>query len=202
MYKAIGFDLGGVIVEYAIPQELVKIAAELEVGADVLKQAYAELRPLVDTGKISNDAFWNLLVTKSGSLTDPAESRHLWAGKYIEENPFIPGMLDLVDELKTLGYKVGLFSNIDPERGEISKTRGIFEHFDCALLSYEVGVRKPDAAAWKILCETLAVEPGQLVFVDDLSENVDGAKQCGITAIEFVNREQLLTKLKRLGTKL
>jgi 2-haloacid dehalogenase len=42
-------------------------------------------------------------------------------------------------------------------------------------------------------------EPGQAVFVDDSEENVIGAKNVGLTAIQFKNAASLRLEFDRLG---
>ncbi|HSH31130.1 MAG TPA: HAD family phosphatase [Candidatus Saccharimonadales bacterium] len=201
MYKAIGFDLGGVIIEYAIPRWMEFASERLGVKQAALELAYARLRPLVDTGEISNHQFWARLVKDCGSQVDPAGTEHLWNDNYIAENPFITGMLDLVDRLKTGGYRVGLLSNIDFDHGSINKTRGITEHFDVALFSNEIKARKPEPAAFARLAEALRVQMDELIFIDDLPENAAGARAAGAYGILFEGYQALVDELKLVGVR-
>ncbi len=201
MYKAIGFDLGGVIINYSIPAQLNYLSHELGVKQDVLDKVYADLRPRVDTGEINNEEFWRRLLKESGSTRDPETTEHFWTDNYIEENPFIVGMLDLVDRLKANGYKVGLLSNMDPEHGELNRKRHIFEHFDQALYSYDVRARKPEPEAYEDLAKALQVEPSELIFIDDLPENVEGAKRLGAYGIQFQGYQELVKELEMIGIK-
>lgn len=202
MYKAIGFDLGGVVIYYSIPDSLRYISQKLEVPLDKLSAVFHELRPLVDVGTIDNAEFWRRLIEQSGSSADPIATAHLWTDNYLEGNPLIQGMLELVENLKKAGYKVGILSNIDPEHAKINYGRGIFEHFDTVLLSDEIHARKPEAEAFDELCRRLGVSLSELVFIDDTPENVSGASKLGVTAIQFNGYHDLLERLKELGIKL
>jgi FMN phosphatase YigB (HAD superfamily) len=42
-------------------------------------------------------------------------------------------------------------------------------------------------------------EPGKAVFVDDLEENIIGAINVGITAVQFINAASLRLEFDRLG---
>jgi putative hydrolase of the HAD superfamily len=198
MYKAIGFDLGGVIIHYYIPELMRQIADYYNVEVGRVVDAHRRLRPEVDTASESVDEFWAKLVESISPGSDPAVTRSMWSDDYIEKNPFIPGVLDLVDRLKK-AYKVGLLSNIDREHAEINYGRGIFEHFDTVLLSYEIKVRKPDRTAYGLLAERLGVKPTEAIFIDDNEENVIGAKKAGMTGILFEDRDRLIKQLEQLG---
>ena len=68
-----------------------------------------------------------------------------------------------------------------------------------AALSFDLGVMKPSAAYYEKAIEKFGIDPFQAVFVDDLTENVEGAVRAGITGIVFRNRNQLAQELQRLG---
>lgn len=199
MYKAIGFDMGGVLIFYSIPNQLGLISEQLGVPLEKVKAVYAVIRPRLDVDAINNRLFWEELVKQTRSKVDPETTEHIWSDNYINGNPLIAGMLDLVDKLRMQGYKVGLLSNIDREHGEINAGRGILEHFDLALLSYRIKVRKPESAAYEQLWRGLGVEPTELVFVDDLEANVQAAERLGIAGLKFEDRAKLELDLKSLG---
>ncbi|HSX48527.1 MAG TPA: HAD family phosphatase [Candidatus Nanoarchaeia archaeon] len=199
MYKAIGFDMGGVLIYYSIPDSIKEIARYFGVEERLVKEAMGELRPLVDVGRINNIQFWTQLLQKIGSDKDPEETEHIWSDSYIKKNPFVPGSMELVERLKSAGYKVGMLSNIDPEHGRLNYGRHIFEHFDVALLSYEEGVRKPEPEAFQLLCDRLGIQPKELIFIDDLLDNVAGADKFGATGILFEGHEKLVQRLTELG---
>lgn len=54
--------------------------------------------------------------------------------------------------------------------------------FDACVLSHEVGVRKPDAAAFELAVARIGLTPRECAFVDDFTENVEGARRVGLTA--------------------
>jgi epoxide hydrolase-like predicted phosphatase len=201
MYKAIGFDLGGVIINYSIPAQLNFLTKELGVPHQAIDKVYHELRPLLDVGTITNQEFWQQLIEKTGSTRSAADTQHFWTDDYISENPFIAGMMNLVETLKKNGYKTGLLSNIDPQHGEINKRRHILEHFDVALFSYEMHSRKPDEEAFAELASKLGVEPNELIFIDDLPENIVGVKKFGAYGIQFQGYEELIKELEMIGIK-
>ncbi|HEY2177655.1 MAG TPA: HAD-IA family hydrolase [Caulobacteraceae bacterium] len=69
--------------------------------------------------------------------------------------------------------------------------------FDEVIESSKVGVRKPDPAIYRMMCEALDVEPAACVYLDDLGINCKPAAQMGMTAIKVVSEAQALADLER-----
>lgn len=199
--KAVGFDIGGVILPYSIPQQKQFIADSIGVELEDVLRAYRKYLPLLEIAALDTEEFWQGLITETGSKASAKDSMHIWTDHYISENPVVSQMIDLADRLRVAGYKTGILSNIDSAHGVINLHRHIFEHFDEVLLSYQVGVRKPDSAAFRLLANRLDVELDELVFVDDLPLNVDAAIAIGINAVHFVSYDQLIADFEKLGVR-
>jgi len=69
---------------------------------------------------------------------------------------------------------------------------------DTIVYSHEVGYLKPEPAAYRIVCERLGVAPGEVLFLDDVQANVDGAPAVGMRAITFLNTKQAISNLATL----
>lgn len=63
---------------------------------------------------------------------------------------------------------------------------------DAIVYSHEVGVAKPDPLIFRLACEALEVEPGELVFVDDIQGHVDAARALGIQGILFTGNAAVI----------
>jgi glucose-1-phosphatase len=50
-------------------------------------------------------------------------------------------------------------------------------------VSNEVGARKPDVAAFRLVAAAMEVAPERILFFDDIAENVLGARASGMTAV-------------------
>ncbi len=190
------------ILPYSIPQQKQFIADSIGVELDAVLRAYRKFLPLLEIAALDTEEFWADMIAETGSQADPKETIHIWTDNYLRENPVVTQIIHLVDVLKADGYKTGILSNTDSAHGIINLHRHIFEHFDEVLLSYQVGVRKPDSAAFRLLANRLNVELDELVFVDDLQLNVDAATALGINAIHFESFEQLKHDLGQLGIKI
>jgi putative hydrolase of the HAD superfamily len=49
--------------------------------------------------------------------------------------------------------------------------------------SFEIGRRKPDRAAYEHVAEAIGTAPGRILFLDDVIENVRGARAAGMQAV-------------------
>jgi putative hydrolase of the HAD superfamily len=89
--------------------------------------------------------------------------------------------LPVVAELRGRGVKTALISNCSHSTGRIVERLGLDEAFDEVVLSYEVRLRKPDPAIYRLALDRLGADAGAAVFVDDQPAYCDGAAALGIT---------------------
>jgi putative hydrolase of the HAD superfamily len=108
-------------------------------------------------------------------------------------------VLELYRRLRP-GFKMALLSSTDIMRWTFIKRRFpeilIFDHY---VLSFDMGVMKPDPLVYREALNLTGSGPGTAVFIDDLPENVAGAERMGIQGIVFSSAAELETDLARLG---
>ena len=89
--------------------------------------------------------------------------------------------LPVVRELRARGAKTALISNCSHSTRPIVDRLGIDAEFDAILLSFEVGMHKPDPAIYREALRRLGdISPDRAVFVDDQPAYCDGAAVLGI----------------------
>jgi epoxide hydrolase-like predicted phosphatase len=104
-------------------------------------------------------------------------------------------MADVVARARAAGMRTALLSNafgFEYPRG------GFGDLYDATVISDEVGIRKPDPAIYRMVCERLDVEPAAAVFVDDLEANVVAAAALGMTGVHHVDTDATVAQLERL----
>lgn len=69
----------------------------------------------------------------------------------------------------------------------------LFHH---VIESAKVGLRKPDPAIYRLMCEGLGVPPEQAVFLDDLGVNLKPARAMGMRTIKVDDPAQALAELE------
>jgi HAD superfamily hydrolase (TIGR01509 family) len=66
-------------------------------------------------------------------------------------------------------------------------------------VSYDLHVLKPDPAFYRAVINGEQCNPEEMVFIDDLPENVDGARLAGMLGIVFEGAESLKRSLEKMG---
>ena len=60
------------------------------------------------------------------------------------------------------------------------------------------GLGKPDPGIYALACARLAVEPAQMVFLDDSEPCVEGARQAGTHAVLYQDNAQAIRDIEDL----
>jgi len=102
----------------------------------------------------------------------------------------VPGMLELVAELRAREYPCFLASNQQRYRARhMSTTLGYAEAFTGEFYSWVLAAMKPDVTFFQAILRELDLDPGSLLFVDDHEPNVEAARELGIRAVRFDARQ-------------
>ena len=155
---------------------------------------------LFERNEIDTDRFDALFLEESTALGHPVPGRDVL--------PLLSGELRprMVAALKTCKqhFKVGCITNNvvsmhSPGQDAGQRAAGamgqVMPLFDAIIESSKAGVRKPDPRIYRMMCELLAVEPGQCVYLDDLGINCKPAAALGMRAIKVVEVDQTLADL-------
>ena len=101
-----------------------------------------------------------------------------------------------------MGYKVYVLSNF----GESAMLTGVkmgginfLDDLDGYLFSYEIHKVKPNPEIYEALYERYGLNPAECLFIDDLKENIAGARATGMDGIVFESIDQLKTELISYG---
>lgn len=95
------------------------------------------------------------------------------------------GTIELMTDAKAAGLRLGALTN-DMTAFHGPEWVARQEHlklFDVIVDASLTGVMKPDPRAFRGGAEALGLPPGQIVFLDDMPWNVEGARQAGMTAV-------------------
>ena len=122
---------------------------------------------------------------------------------FLEENDVDPynDIFQLVYDLKK-NYTLAILSNACLTHIKKLKDKGIYDPFDPIILSGEVGFQKPQKEIYEHLLVKMNLSPEEVVFIDDLLENIKGARNVGINAILYKDPEDLKRNLRKLGVKI
>lgn len=97
--------------------------------------------------------------------------------------------IPMLRSLKMAGYKLYILSNWGKWHFEELQKRNEFreflQYFDGGIVSYQVGLKKPDRKIYEILIDKYNIDPTSAVFYDDKPENIQAAKEVGLNAVVF-----------------
>ena len=97
-----------------------------------------------------------------------------------------PAAKDVLTESRR-SKSVVLVSNYDhpPHVRRVLADVDLNPHFDCVVISGDVGVEKPDPRIFAPALEATGLAPGEVVYVGDATVDVDGAAAAGIASIRI-----------------
>ena len=114
----------------------------------------------------------------------------------------VPGMADLIKELKDNGYGIYLLSNASKRIHEYFKSIPGSEYFDGHVVSCDYGYVKPQDEIYKMLNVKYGLKLDECLFIDDTPINIEGAMHNGMDGIVFHGSvKELREKLKKKGIK-
>lgn len=106
-------------------------------------------------------------------------------------------VLEMLAEAREV-VPVALLSNASTRLLHDLEVSEVLDAFDAVVGSADIGVAKPDPAAYRAAAAAIGLEPEACAFVDDTPANVEGARAAGMEAELFIGAEELRTLLRRL----
>ena len=186
------FDLGGVLVENAAFEILAGMMRDAPSEAE-LKSRWL-LSPTVrrfETGGMDADAFAAALVAEFELPMTPAAFVAAFTGWV---KGFYPGAIALLGALRRR-HRIGCLSNSNVLHWIPDYERA----FDFSYSSHLIGYIKPDRAAFAHVAAAQGLEPGRVIYFDDVPANVTAAIQHGFLAHHTVGFAALEARLRQLG---
>lgn len=199
MIKAIVFDIGGVLLRTEDHSGRLQLQHQYHLPDDAVEALVFESEParLSTIGKAPQSAVWlNVAKTLDLSQSELETFRStFWSGDYLDT--------ELVEFLKSCRpkYKTALLSNAwEGSRADFESNYGLTEGVvaDKVLISAELGVAKPSYRIYDILRSQMACAFSEILFVDDISDNIESANQLGIQTIQYRTGMNVINQIKSL----
>ena len=193
--KALLFDLGKVLVpfDFLHAYEGMRALTGLEVIEIRSRLISTTLFRDFETGLMAPEPFVAEVMRVLGFQCDLPTFTRIWNSIFSRET-LIPE--SFVESLST-SYRLLIVSNTNSLHFEmLHREYPIFRHFHDYVLSYRVRAMKPAPAFYEAALSMAGCSPGECVFVDDLEDNVEGAKLAGFDAIHFHSFAQLVKEFE------
>jgi putative hydrolase of the HAD superfamily len=206
MIRFIFFDLGNVLFRFNSDQML-------RSGAEIVGCSVEDLQQLIYKDN------WNIKL-ETGILTeiDFFEAINKAFNIHLDYEEFTRVFIDIFSEVTEIRPFLEYLVSIDFPCGILSNThRGHWNHiilkYDYLtrlipknhVLSFIVGSMKPDKAIFMSAMDTAqkamegegGLQKSEILFIDDLTQNIIGASNFGFDTIQFTNWQHVITEIKK-----
>ncbi|MEN6595143.1 MAG: HAD family phosphatase [Clostridiaceae bacterium] len=184
MIQNIIFDMGGVLIQFDRVYFIRRLGVAAEDEQSLLNEVFRSLEwARLDRGSI----------TESKAIANMCEHLpqrlHRAAADLVTkwDQPIIPmpGMTELVEELKLKGYGIYLLSNATLRQREYWPRVPASRFFDGTLISADVKLVKPQPEIYALLCKTFGLAASECFMIDDVAQNIEGAFEAGLSGFVF-----------------
>ncbi len=199
---AVILDFGNVIGFFDHARAYARFAARLGVeSADLRRQlherGFSALLADFETGRVTSADFARQTSDLVGLEIPQGEFERDWGDIFWPNESIV----DVVTALHDRGHPLALGSNTNAIHADWFRRQfaATLARFDALVLSYQIGVMKPDASFYQACTRALDRPVTDCVFVDDIAENVAGARDAGLAALLYTSTPRLVTGLAALG---
>jgi putative hydrolase of the HAD superfamily len=197
-YDGFIFDYGGVLAGHQTGEDQARLAQIAGVPKERMCEEYWAERLDYDKGVIEAAEYWQSVARRAGGgVLQTQQIEDLVETDALSWMHFDEVMWEWIDQLRAAGKRIAMLSNMPRELGEAIKSQtdrlSVFDH---VTLSYEVHSVKPEPAIYEHSLEGIGTAPEQTLFLDDKMANVTGAEMLGIRAIQFLDRDDVLLRLR------
>jgi putative hydrolase of the HAD superfamily len=184
--KAVLLDYGGVIAEEGFRNELAAMAREQ--GLDRTAVLLVARRVVYESGFVlgwgTEQVFWAAMREDAGLRGSDAELTK----RVLDAFVLRPWIMDRVRQWNAQGFITGILSDQMHWLDWLNERDHFFQYFDHVFNSYHLGKGKRDPTLFHDIAARLALEPAEILFVDDLKSNVERAQSVGWQAIHYTDR--------------
>lgn len=201
MVQTFLFDMGNVLVGFSHERMCTQMGALCDRTGDAVRELLIEsgLQWEFERGQITPEQFHRRFEDAAGSSVDFDALVHAGSNIFFE----IPGVHDVLNQLKSRGHRLVLLSNTSIAHFEfIRREFPVLDPFDDYVLSYEVGSLKPDPPMYEAALDQIACAPSECFYTDDIPHNVEAGRQFGLDAEVFTTVESLIDQLQTRGIPL
>ena len=199
--QALLFDLGGVVIDFDFNRVFRR-------WADISGRRFEYIRSrfqfdhyfeALERGEIDAVQYFNALRRTLGIDISDKAFEEGWNRVYIGE---IPGIADV---LRRASDKLPLYALTNSNSihktvwtRRFQRTLRLFRH---VFNSSDMGARKPDPEAFRIVADATGVDPDAMVFYDDFVENITGARRAGFHAVHVTSTADVVNSLNTIFSK-
>ncbi len=185
MYKACLFDLDGVLVDTAIYHFQAWKNLGKQFGYELTEEQNEQLKGVSRVESLNKILDWaNYTATQEEKAAWLIEKNEDYLRLISNMNPseILPGVLEFLEQIKSLGYKIALGSASKNAEIILEKTK-LISWFDLIIDGNKVSKSKPDPEVFLKGAERLGLAPESCIVFEDAQAGVEAAKAGQMKAI-------------------
>lgn len=192
MLKAVIFDMyETLITQYQSPVYFgAQIAADAGIEETRFQKLWRQTERDRTVGNMTLEEALQMILQKNGCDSEALRSAIVRKRVQAKEACFRHlhrEILPLLCALKERGALLGVISNCYSEEVYAIRRSVLYPYFDTVCLSYEQGLRKPDAEIYKRCMEGLRVRADECLYIGDGGcMELEAAKEVGMRAVQAV----------------
>ena len=197
--KALLFDLGGVLVDIKFSRAIAAWARYSKLPVDELQQKfkYDATYESHERGEIEAHEYFQHLALTLELDASTEEIERGWNSIFVGE---IEATRRLVEQAR---MHVPCFAFTNTNASHMATWSrlypGVVGAFDRIFASHQLRLRKPEKEAFGRICDLISVAAYDIVFFDDLNENVEAALDAGLRAVLVRSPEDVSHAINGLG---
>lgn len=187
MIKAVVFDFGGVMTTTTMPERVRPIVEEAGIEWAAVERGFEKYRRLMDADFMTLGEMYAKIWQESGIRIDEATERRVVEADIASFMYRNEKTLEWMRSLAARGFVLGVLTNMS--RSFAERARSTFSDFfslaKVMVVSGEEGIYKPMREIYDLTAARLALEGGEICFIDDAPANCEGAREAGWNAVLF-----------------
>jgi FMN phosphatase YigB (HAD superfamily) len=190
-------DFGGVICSFDYRIFCERLAPRVgRTAPEIHAQVFGDsLQQEFERGRLSGLSYHRRVMDRLGGTVPYDEFFAMYGDIFTE----IPATCALLERL-SLRYPLYLLSDTNEIHfGYVLQTVGVLRQFRDFVVSYQLGVLKPDPRMYREVLRRSGHPAAACVFIDDRPGNVEGAIRAGMHGIRFASPAQCAAALAALG---
>ncbi|KAM8810009.1 bifunctional epoxide hydrolase 2 [Eudromia elegans] len=211
--RAVLFDLGGVLFGPSLPHFLRSCEQEAALPRNLLQDVLLEGGPDSPYARAmrGQSSLSQLLAeldegcrARAGAALPAAFSASRAFRALAAEGRLNVPLLRAAAELRRRGFRTGVLTNnwLDDGAGRLftaALMSALRRRFDVVLESCRVGLCKPEPGVYERALRALRAQPHEVIFLDDVGENLKPARAMGMATILVRDTEAALRELQELS---
>lgn len=188
----VAFDFGGVLVQRINDEFICHMAHAAGADPKLFTPALWRHRNAFDAGELDAKGYWKRVLDDAGvdaQRRNGSEEETISLLTHLDAlgwSSIRPAMIRWIATLQHYGFRRLIISNMAVETYNLVIRHAPFlDYFERVVLSGALGINKPDKKIFETAAKEMEVEPEEVLFLDDLLHNVEGARAAGFQALQF-----------------